>query len=325
MPYTAQFFAEKLNVPVEYFNPFRNVQIDPAVNLEELARVAHSLGEVVGLGLRNLANCPVEMNLMPSSTLRWRTFNEKKPYFIFTLLSLVAVAGAVGFLFQQLAQSKEDEIQGLEPQVQKLQAKSDQFKRAYARLGEAKNEAAQVTSWMEKRYYWGDVLAELRRVLIRSEDDIKKKLSAEKPGVEAGIWIEQMTMGAVQTAAASRNATAPVQVQNTAEVENADGTTTKAAAPANPASTENPAAVESPAVAGNSTGNTVILICRAVNLSNVDSAANTDIAYAVLKAFQEDPLFDPKATQLRGDITPDDVTGTFTFGITVGLKNPLNL
>src|SRR6185369_12333474 len=41
MPYTAQFFAEKLNVPVEYFNPFRNVQIDPAVNLEDLVRVAH--------------------------------------------------------------------------------------------------------------------------------------------------------------------------------------------------------------------------------------------------------------------------------------------
>src|SRR4029077_9279106 len=36
MPYTAQFFSEKLNVPVEYFNPFRNVQIDPSVNLEEL-------------------------------------------------------------------------------------------------------------------------------------------------------------------------------------------------------------------------------------------------------------------------------------------------
>src|SRR5208337_818313 len=52
MPYTAQFFAEKLNVPVEYFNPLRNVQLDPSINLEDLARVAHSLGEVVGLGLR---------------------------------------------------------------------------------------------------------------------------------------------------------------------------------------------------------------------------------------------------------------------------------
>jgi type IV pilus assembly protein PilM len=299
MPYTAQFFAEKLNVPVEYFNPFRNVQIDPAVNLEELARVAHSLGEVVGLGLRNLANCPVEMNLMPGSTLRWRTFNEKKPYFIFTLLSLVAVAGAVGFLFQKLAESKENEIKDLEPQVQKLKIKADQFDRAYKKLQATQKEAGQITSWMEERYYWGDVLAELRRVLIRSEDDIKKKLSAQRAGVEAGIWIEQLTIGAAQTPATGPGGT-PLPVPN-------------------------PGESNTPGTAANPAANTITLICRAVNLSSVDSAANTDIAYAVLKAFQEDPLFDPKATQLRGDITPDDTTRTFTFGITVGLQNPLNL
>ena len=46
---------------------------------------------------------------------------------------------------------------------------------------------------MEQRYYWGDVLQELRAALIRSEDDIKKKLSAQRPGVEAGIWIETLT------------------------------------------------------------------------------------------------------------------------------------
>src|SRR2546430_7988253 len=45
MPYTAQFFAEKLNLPVEYFNPFRNVQIDTSIDLEELAKVAHSRSE----------------------------------------------------------------------------------------------------------------------------------------------------------------------------------------------------------------------------------------------------------------------------------------
>jgi cell division ATPase FtsA len=306
MPYTAQFFAEKLNVPVEYFNPFRNVQIDPAVNLEELARVAHSLGEVVGLGLRNLANCPVEMNLMPSSTLRWRTFNEKKPYFIATVFSLVAVAFAVGFLFQKLAESKENEIKDLEPQVQKLKAKADQFDRAYKKLQTTQKEATQVMSWMEERYYWGDVLTELRRVLIRSEDDVKKKLSAERAGVEAGIWIEQLTIGAAQTPAPGRGGL-PLSVPNPGE-----GDTSGTAA--------NPSAM-----ANNTATNTITLICRAVNLSSVDSAANTEIAYAVLKAFQEDPLFDPKTTQLRGDITPDDVTGTFTFGITVGLQNPLNL
>src|SRR5713101_4534347 len=92
MPYTAQFFAEKLNVPVEFFNPLRNVQIDPAINLEELARCAHSLGEVVGLGLRNLAHCPVELNLMPESTLRWQAFTPQNTYFIATVFSLVAMA-----------------------------------------------------------------------------------------------------------------------------------------------------------------------------------------------------------------------------------------
>src|ERR1041385_3739574 len=100
MPYTAQFLAEKLNVPVEYFNPFRNVQIDPAVNLEELARVAHALGEVVGLGLRNLAHCPVELNLMPDSTLKWQAFNQKKPYFVTTAVSLTLVVFAYGWLFE---------------------------------------------------------------------------------------------------------------------------------------------------------------------------------------------------------------------------------
>jgi len=297
MPYTAQFFAEKLNVPVEYFNPFRNVQIDPAVNLEALARVAHSLGEVVGLGLRNLANCPVEMNLMPTSTLRWRTFNEKKPYFIFTILALVGVAFAVGFLFQSLAESKEREISDLTPKKDKLRAQAESFDREYRKLQSTQKEANQIAIWMEQRYYWGDVLAELRKVLIRSEEDVKKKLSAQKPGVETGIWIEQLAVGALPAVSAGPGAgSVPV-----------------------------PVPVEGGAAAGTplNSGSTITLVCRAVNLTSVDPSANTDIAYAVLNALQADPLFDSKQTQLRGDITSEEVT--FTFGINVVLKNPLDL
>src|SRR5271157_5743853 len=118
MPYTAQFFAEKLNIPVEYLNPLRNVQIDPSINLEDLARVAHSLGEVVGLGLRNLAHCPVELNLMPDSTLRWQSFNQKKPYLLASVFSMAGVVFLMGLLFDQLAQVKEDTQKGLEQQIE---------------------------------------------------------------------------------------------------------------------------------------------------------------------------------------------------------------
>ena len=305
MPYTAQFFAEKLNIPVEYFNPLRNIQIDPAVNLEELARVAHSLGEVVGLGLRNLAHCPVEMNLMPESTLRWQSFNEKKPYFIATVFSLVLVAFAVGFLFEKLAQSKEAEIKTLEPKVQAIQAKSDAFKKVYSRLQGAQKQAEQITLWMDERYYWGDVIAQLRDVLIRSEDDIKKKLSEKKSNVEAGIWIEQMmTLPDLQTAGASMMSTLQQP-----------GRYGEGAPPPTEAANAGAAAQGTP----------INLICRAVDLSTIDPSANSEVAYAVETQLKACPIFDPKTTQLTGQITPDSASGTFTFGITVTLTNTLKL
>jgi type IV pilus assembly protein PilM len=299
MPYTAQFFAEKLNIPVEYFNPLRNAQIDPLVNLEELARVAHSLGEVVGLGLRNLANCPVEMNLMPDSTLRWQAFDQKKPYFIATIFSVVLVAFAVGFLFEKLAQSKQEEYDRLDPQVTIIQSKTREFTKYYKALQAVQNDRDQITSWLEARYYWADVLTQLRGVMIRSEDGIKKKLSAQKPNVEAGIWIDQMTtvpglQGAIMAAPAATADTA-----------------------ANPNPDPNAVAV-TPAVP-------VTLLCRAVNLSAVDSSATSTIAFAVESELKACPVFDPKATQLSGQITPDDANGTFTFGITLMLQNPLKL
>src|SRR5881394_896909 len=148
MAYTAQFFAEKLNIPVEYFNPLRNVQIDPAINLEDLARVAHSLGEVVGLGLRNLAHCPVELNLMPESTLSWQSFNQKKPYLIATVFSLVAVVAAIGLLFDNLAAVKSDELRKVHDQVEPAKLKRQQFERAVGELKKSQKDADQVVLWM---------------------------------------------------------------------------------------------------------------------------------------------------------------------------------
>src|SRR6266576_4990730 len=205
MPYTAQFFAEKLNVPVEYFNPLRNIQIDPAVNLEDLARVAHSLGEVVGLGLRNLAHCPVELNLMPDSTLRWQSFNQKKPYFIATVFSLVIMSFAVGYLFERLAEVKKDQQVKLEETIKPLLTNEVAFKKEYGQLKKTQQNLEQTTTWMEDRYYWAEILKELRLVLIRAEDVAKKKL-----GTDTGIWIEKME-SMTPTSSSGTDANAPAQ------------------------------------------------------------------------------------------------------------------
>lgn len=289
MPYTAQFFAEKLNVPVEYFNPFRNVQIDPSLSLEELAKVAHSMGEVVGLGLRNLANCPVEMNLMPDSTLRWRAFNEKKPYFLATLVLLALVGGAIGFLYQELAASKQKAIEDLQPQVETIESKVNRMKSVYRQLQDTQGQVNQMTTWLGDRYYWGNFLASLRTSLIRAENDIQKKYAVERPGLQAGVWVEEMLPAGVANGMAPPQGNSP-----------------------------------SPA---NTNTNTLTLLCRAVDLQQMDpNADNVSVVYAVAKELVANPAFDTNSVQPSAQISPvDPNTGTFTFTITVAPASPLNM
>ena len=60
-----EFFQEKFQGSVEFFNPLRNVAVGESVAVEELASSAHMLGELVGLALRSTMACPMELNLRP--------------------------------------------------------------------------------------------------------------------------------------------------------------------------------------------------------------------------------------------------------------------
>src|SRR2546426_2109801 len=166
------------------------------------------MGEVIGLGLRNLAHCPVELNLMPDSTLRWQSFNQKKPYFIATVFSLVIMSFAVGYLFERLAGVKREQQVKLDEQIKPLQQKEIQFNKVYKdQLKKTQQDLEQITTWMEDRYYWAEILKELRLVLIRAEDVAKKKL-----GTDTGIWIEKMESMTPATSAEA-DASAPPQVR----------------------------------------------------------------------------------------------------------------
>lgn len=362
MPYTAQFFAEKLNVPVEYFNPFRSLQIDPAVNLEELARVAHGMGEVVGLGLRNLAHCPVELNLMPDSTLRWQSFNQKKPYFIATLASLVLMAFAVGFLFNKLADVKKTQQDKLQQEIQPLQQKEQQFKRVNGELKRAQDELTQLTTWIEDRYYFADILSELRGILIRVEGATKTRL-----GAETGVWLEEINTLRAATSLTGAEGFGP-PVAERPSVQSGPLTpeqiafrqrygldTPGASQPALPAAElpAGPPGMESgvpgypapgmpydpnavpgdPSAAARAPSNpneiaTLNLVFRAVTLRKIvpsTSLPDTDIVFAVDNELKNHPLFDAEHTKLDGQILTDEASGTFTFGVTLALKRPIKL
>jgi len=310
MAYTAQFFAEKLNVPVEYFNPFRNVQIDPSVNLEELARVAHSMGEVVGLGLRNLAHCPVELNLMPESTRKWRAFNEKKPYLIATVFTMVAVVGVAGLLFKELASVKAEHLVTANGLLQPAQHRDNEWKQATGQLGDATNQLGELTTLISDRYYWVDTLPELRKVLLKAEETTSNKWHSA-----TGLWVERIVTPAPPEPTGTDNQGGGfVQTPTTAmqtDIETKYGFT-------------QPGGDTTPTTPAPGSGITSFyVVCRAKR--GVDASANSELMYAFLDALKANPTFDPKTTQVGGKMGDEDMQSpyTFSFAVKVGLAHPL--
>jgi type IV pilus assembly protein PilM len=92
-----EFFREKLQLPIEFFNPLRNVTVGEGVDLTAVAHSAHLLGELVGLALRRTMTCPMELNLRPASVVRRQRLAERRPFLI--LAAACFVLGLLGWAF----------------------------------------------------------------------------------------------------------------------------------------------------------------------------------------------------------------------------------
>jgi hypothetical protein len=299
MPYTAEFFSEKLNLPpegVEYFNPFRNVQIDPNLNREELAKVAHGLGEVVGLGLRNVAHCPVELNLMPKSSLQRQEFNQKKPFLIAAVFCLITILFAFGYFNDKVAKEKQNALEALEQKLRPLQADKQALDRAMRDLRQAEDEGAQYSIWMEERFYWAGMLAQVRQVLQTIEAKKEEELK-----VKTGFWVDSLI---------------PVMC---------DATNAPAASAAPAAAAARARARQSTRPGGGPQKEicSVTLKCRGKNLRDAGPEANGQAAYAVFDALKNADYFDPAGVILSPSITDDADGLTFMFELNCRLKRPI--
>jgi type IV pilus assembly protein PilM len=334
MPYTREFFQEKLNVPVDYFNPFRNIEIDPGVSLEDLAKVAHAYGEVVGLGLRNPAQCPVELNLIPRSILKRQELNQKKPYFIAAVASLILMVFIFGWFFGELAKGKQAALDDRQPKLDMMESKQQSFSQALATLKKSREVADQFTDWMSERFRWADIVTELRRIV-----DLTEKTTA-RPGMRTAVWIEKM---------AAENAEIPEAAEETEEnrgprmmmdprmlmrygllpkgfklVQDGEGGGVANAAAAVAAAMQNQAAKQ----AGPSNTNEISVInltCRGVSWSKLNAAADSELALALLKELQASPYFaaGTNGTQFSGAMEPDEANGTFKFDIKLKLAKSI--
>lgn len=214
LPFIREFFAEKLNLPVDHFNAFRNVTASGKVDQDFISANAHSLGDVVGIAVNQAGDVPVDLELVPDSVQKARDLEKKKPALILAMVALAVFLGALGFFFSkgaQIADARADEIQGKADDLTEANRNIEDLKAEITRIDGQKKPYVEAVRhrvfWVRVFDYLGSkmkndlmfmtVLEPLSNGNIVIEDE-ETALVAIAPGTEAtidsfaigGLWRE---------------------------------------------------------------------------------------------------------------------------------------
>ncbi len=161
MPYMLEFFSEKLQMPVAFFNPFRNVVISPTVDADILSSKAHTAGEVVGLALRELGDCPIEINLRPPTVVAAQTLAKRKPYLIAATACLFLVLAMWWVYFAKTAAVQEEALQSVQADIGKYEGFAREFDTLKKQQDQVEAIAAPLLTAALDREIWVHVIDEL--------------------------------------------------------------------------------------------------------------------------------------------------------------------
>jgi type IV pilus assembly protein PilM len=178
-----EFFQEKLRQPVEFFNPLRNVAIEESANAEEILRLAHLLGEPVGLALRMVTNCPMQLNIRPASVERRRRLEEKRPFFIAAAACLLLGLFGWTAYYARGAQVIRRATEKIESKVTVMQQTERQLNSVRQQTAILDNAATPLIAAINDRSFWPLLLEDLNARLPKEDIWITELVptSAGKP------------------------------------------------------------------------------------------------------------------------------------------------
>jgi type IV pilus assembly protein PilM len=310
LPYLDLFIADKLSLPVEFFNPLRNVNLAPQVNTAQLQTNNCYTGELVGLALRRAGSCPAEITL-DAPTLRARANKKRKqPYFYAGLVAWILMFVCIALYYWQqinLTRGTADQLrnetgslQTYSGDIEKLSVENDNLQQTIdlaVRLGNQRNA-------------WPAVL---------------DALNAKMP---PGVWITQLTPAFDPRGATSSGA------GDQRRPGGPGGNRPNRPGGPNASFELNPGAARAPGLAGYEPPTTQINVLVINGLYHADEKT-TQVGYTQLSelvaALAEIPIFDIDKSKTSETLvsfeTPETNPGYFAqgFSMHLKLKQPIEL
>lgn len=121
IPYVPHFLNEKLHLEVNFLNTFPVINIAETVDKTQLQESAHLFPPLIGLAIRHIRTCPIEISLTPKIIQSARDLEAKKPYFYLSaacaLLLLLVFYGGVSansFVHKRLTENNAQTLKEAE-------------------------------------------------------------------------------------------------------------------------------------------------------------------------------------------------------------------
>lgn len=183
MPYMREFFHEKLQLPIEFFHPLRNVAVGEGMNPAEVAHSAHLLGELVGLALRSATTCPMELNLRPASVVRAHELTRRRPFFILAAACFVLGLIGWGIYYTRAAGVEREGAERLTEKVNAMKLVATRMDNVRKQTTALDGVATPLIAAINDRTFWTEIIEDLNARLPKEDIWITElvALSAGKP------------------------------------------------------------------------------------------------------------------------------------------------
>ncbi len=165
IPYTDSFLKDKMKVDVDYLNPFLNVAVSERIEADDIAKSANVMGQVVGLALRKVLTCPIEINLMPPKIVAEKTLRRKHPVLIGAAVGLILVLLVWCAYFLRMARLAGERLERVQARVSQLETVEASLREAERQVMDVQQKVDRLLSLGPRRTQWLGMLSEIHRNL----------------------------------------------------------------------------------------------------------------------------------------------------------------
>ncbi len=165
IPYTDTFLREKLNVETDYFNPFNNVAVSEQIPAEQIGAHACEMGQLVGLSLRAMHTCPIEINLLPPRAEEEKKFKRKQPIFAMAAAALLLTLLAWLFFYVRVTDLTRDILARINHRVTELAGVQTQLVKSETAVTSVKSKIDRLTALEAHRGIWRMLLGDISGAL----------------------------------------------------------------------------------------------------------------------------------------------------------------